>query len=58
MKRRDLLRRLVELGAIYVRDDGPHTVYRNPRTGRIITVPRHVEVNEITARAILREASR
>lgn len=58
MKRTDLIRQIELLGAEYVREGGGHAIYLNPRTGRIIPVPRHREIAEGTARAILREAAR
>jgi predicted RNA binding protein YcfA (HicA-like mRNA interferase family) len=56
VKRRKLLQEMETLGAVFVREGGAHSLYRNPRTGRIIAVPRHAEINELTARSILREA--
>lgn len=56
MKRKELVRRLTELGAVLHREGGEHTIYKNPRTGLLIAVPRHAEVNEHTAKAILRDA--
>jgi len=58
MKRRDLLRELVAQGCVFVREGGSHEVWRNPRTNRNIIVPRHVEINALTASKILKEASR
>ena len=55
MKRRDLVKRIEGLGAAFVREGGQHTVYRT-RSGRTVTVPRHNEVNDITARSILKDA--
>jgi mRNA interferase HicA len=56
MKRRDLLRRLADLGWLLDRQGGAHEVWRKGE--RTLAIPRHVEVNELTARAILREAAR
>jgi mRNA interferase HicA len=57
MKRQDLVRKLAEVGATYVREGAEHTIYRS-RSGLLISVPRHREVNEITAKKILRDAER
>jgi len=57
MKRLDLLRRLDEESCELVRTTGGHDVYRNTITGAMQPVPRHREINEITARAILRRLS-
>ena len=54
MKHRDLIRRLLEEGCVLVRATGGHDVYRSVITGATQPVPRHREVNENTARAILR----
>lgn len=54
MKRRDLIKKLEAAGYIADRD-GDHTVYE--KTGsRPVQVPKHREVNENTARAILKAA--
>lgn len=55
MKRRDLIKQLEGSGYRKVRDDGDHTVY-GKEGDRPISVPRHREVNENTARAILKAA--
>ena len=54
MKRRDLERALRELGWNLVRHGGRHDVWAKGE--RELVVPRHVEINEYTARAILKEA--
>lgn len=56
MKRSELLRRLRQSGAELLREGGAHTIYRNPRTGLLIPVPRHKEINERLAEKILRDA--
>ena len=55
MKRRDIIKRLQDAGYKVIRDDGDHTVLWKPGS-RIIQVPRHREINENTARQILRDA--
>ena len=55
MKRRDLIKQLEGAGYRKVRDDGDHTVY-GKEDDRPISAPRHREVNENTARAILKAA--
>ncbi|HAT09018.1 MAG TPA: toxin-antitoxin system, toxin component, HicA family protein [Planctomycetes bacterium] len=56
MKRRDLLARLAELGWRFDRQGGAHEIWRKGE--RSMAVPRHTEINEHTARAILRDAAR
>lgn len=57
MKRLDLLRRLADEGCVLVRTRGGHDIYRNVITGATQPVPRHRELNELTARSILRNLS-
>ncbi len=54
MKRRELERKLEALGWRLARHGGRHDIWAR---GEIeIAVPRHREINEYTAKAILREA--
>ncbi len=53
MKRRDLIRRLEKAGFVFVRHGGKHDVYR--RGSDEEQVPRHTEINEMLARAIIRK---
>ncbi len=55
MKRRDLIKQLEAAGYAKLRDDGDHTVYRKQGCP-VIPVPRHRELNEITAKMILKSA--
>lgn len=53
MKQRDLIRKLEEAGFVFKEHGGNHDTYR--RGSDIEQVPRHKEINEITARRILRK---
>lgn len=53
MKRRILIRKLESAGFSYERHGGDHDVYK--RGNDIEQVPRHKEINEITALKILRK---
>jgi hypothetical protein len=59
VKQRDLIRRIADAAAAagvpwtLVREGGNHTVYR--LGGTTIPVPRHREINEITALAIFKQ---
>lgn len=55
MKRRDLIKLLEAAGYRIARDDGDHTIYTKPDS-RPVQVPRHREINEFTAKAILKAA--
>ena len=56
MKRRELEKRLRLLGWRFVRHGGRHDVWTDGE--REEAVPRHAEVNEELARAVLRRAAR
>jgi mRNA interferase HicA len=56
MKKADLEARLRELGWRFLRQGGRHEVWTNGELET--TVPRHREINELTARAIIRLAER
>ena len=53
MKQRDLIRKLEEAGFVFKGHGGNHDTYR--RGSDIEQVTRHKEINEITARRILRK---
>ena len=55
MKRRDLIKNLEAAGYKVDRDDGNHTVYEKEGS-RPVQVPRHREINENTAKSILKVA--
>lgn len=55
MKRRELIKKLESNGYRLDRDDGNHSIYEKAGC-RPVQVPRHREINENTARAILKAA--
>jgi predicted RNA binding protein YcfA (HicA-like mRNA interferase family) len=55
VKRVDLIRHLEAQGCRLLREGGSHSVYINPATRRVSTVPRHREVNDFLARKICRD---
>lgn len=55
MKRRDLIKKLQADGYKADRDDGNHTIYEKEGS-RPVQVPKHREINENTAKSILRMA--
>ncbi len=57
MKRRDLIRKIEEAGAVFIRHGGKHDWYQNPRTKVAQPIPRHNEINEMLARSIVRKLS-
>ena len=54
MKRRDLIKRLEADGYKIHRHGAEHDIYTKNRTA--VQVPRHSEINEITANKILKDA--
>lgn len=57
MKIQKLKKELRKKGAAFVRHGGSHEVWES-RTGYMFTVPRHSDVKENTARAILAQADK
>lgn len=54
MKRRDLLRKLEEMGCIFIRHGGRHDWYQNPETKISQPVPRHGEINDNLSKHIIK----
>lgn len=57
MKRRDLISKIEEAGAVFIRHGGKHDWFQNPKTKVAQPVPRHTEINELLARSIIRKLS-
>ncbi len=57
MKRRLLIKRLEEMGCVLVRHGGKHDYDTNFRTRQSQPVPRHSEINEQLAKAIIKKLS-
>ena len=55
MKRRDLIKRLEEMGCVLVRHGGRHDWYTQPSTKQSQPIPRHNEINENLVKTILRK---
>ena len=53
MKQRDLVKKLKKIGFRFERHGGNHDIYR--RGSEIEKIPRHKEINEQLAKAILRK---
>ena len=54
MKRKDLEKRLRMAGCYLKREGRAHSLWINPNTGIVETVPRHSEIKEFLARKILK----
>ena len=57
MKRKDLVKVLHRMGCQMVRRGSKHALYRNAKTGKKQTVPRHAEIDEYLAKHIIKELS-
>jgi predicted RNA binding protein YcfA (HicA-like mRNA interferase family) len=57
MKRRDLMKTLEKMGCVLVRHGAEHDWYTNPQTRQSQPVPRHKEINEYLAKAIIKKLS-
>ncbi|MBP7866855.1 MAG: type II toxin-antitoxin system HicA family toxin [Acidobacteria bacterium] len=55
MKRKTLIRKILDAGCRLIRHGSRHDLYQNPVTGKQQPVPRHDEIDENLARHILRE---
>lgn len=55
MRRIDLVKHLLKNGCVFIREGGKHSVFFNPSTKRISTVPRHKEINDFLAKKIFRD---
>lgn len=49
MKRRKLIKHLIEHGVIKDHEGRRHTIFVNPANGLEATVPRHAEINDALA---------
>lgn len=54
MKRRDLIRKIEDLGCVFIRHGGRHDWYQNPATKVAQPVARHREIKEHLALHILK----
>lgn len=55
MKLAHLERHLRQHGCSFLREGGAHTIWLNPQTRMIASVPRHREIKEGTARKICKQ---
>ena len=58
MKREKNLEKAKEYNAVFVRNGKKHDIYENPRTHEYAQIPRHSDINEYTAKDILKKLSR
>jgi hypothetical protein len=58
VKREKLPEKVNETGAVFVRHGMKHDVYENPRTHEYTQIPRHSDINEYTAKDIIKKLSK
>lgn len=49
------MNRIMKQGCVFVREGAKHSVFFNPETKRISTVPRHQEINNFLAEKICQD---
>jgi predicted RNA binding protein YcfA (HicA-like mRNA interferase family) len=57
MKREALLKVLKKQGCIFLKHGGSHDHWQNPNTGAIECIPRHKDIHEFLAKAIIKKLS-
>lgn len=57
MKRKDLVKKILEIGCQLIRHGGKHDWYQNPKTKISQPIPRHTEIKEFLAKHILKMLS-
>ncbi|HHT9143897.1 MAG TPA: type II toxin-antitoxin system HicA family toxin [Candidatus Wujingus californicus] len=57
MKRKDLIRRIEQMGCIFIRHGGKHDWYQNPEIKISQPIPIHNEINENLVRHIIKMLS-
>ena len=55
MRKAELLQKLNKLGVVFIRHGGKHDIYMQPKTNKESAVPRHDDINEYTAKSILKK---
>jgi len=55
MKRTKLINHLKQNGCCLLREGSKHSVYLNPLSGRISTIPRHSNIFQFTAEKICKD---
>jgi predicted RNA binding protein YcfA (HicA-like mRNA interferase family) len=58
VKHRDLVKKIEELGCVFIRHGGNHDWWHNPNTKVSQPVPRHREIKDYLAKHILKMLSK
>jgi|TARA_B100000315_G_scaffold244619_1_gene269385 predicted RNA binding protein YcfA (HicA-like mRNA interferase family) len=54
MKRKDLIKKIEQMGCVLLRHGGNHDWYQNPETKKSQPIPRHREIKEFLANHIIK----
>ena len=57
MKKTELLKKLSKIGAEFVRHGKKHDIYYQPANNKEAAVPRHDNIDEYTAKSIIKKLS-
>jgi mRNA interferase HicA len=55
MKRTKLIKHLTKCGCYLLREGGNHSIFFNPKSEKISTVPRHKEIKQFIAEKICKD---
>ena len=55
MKRKDLVKYILSFGCFVDREGGSHTIFINPGSGQVSSVPTHKEINTFLGRKICKD---
>ncbi len=55
MKHKEFVKHLLNNGCVFIREGANHSVFFNPSSKRISTVPRHNEIHNILAKKICKD---
>nr|DAL26873.1 MAG TPA_asm: HICA protein [Caudoviricetes sp.] len=55
LKKKDLIKIILSHGGSFVRHGSDHDIYQNAQGNKKTQLPRHNEINEITAKKILKQ---
>jgi len=55
MKRTELIKYLIKNGCVLEREGKKHSLFYNPKNGKVATVPRHKEINTFTGKGICKD---
>jgi len=54
MKRRKLIKKIEDMGCVFIRHGGRHDWYQNPKTKNSQPIPRHNDIKEFLAKHIIK----